>query len=113
MMLGRIGDGTVLYPVSGILGFLLYDETALPGSFTFKRAMDGREITFLMSETEGKCTDLMGAVDGILFLPETEDLYLWDGELYASRIFLNQLGLLVSEREIPVITELAKDDGAE
>lgn len=106
LMLGKDESGTLLYPISGVLGFMLYDAAVIPGSYTFTRALDRHEITLMTEVTSGLCNDLMGAIDGYLFLPGDAAVYAWDGELYASRDFWNQLGCLVTEGDVPSVDEV-------
>ena len=109
LVLGRDETGTVLYPVSGVLGYMLFNEVVMSGSYQYYNALDGREITIITTATNGRCEDLMGAIDGYLFLPEDAVVYAWDGELYASKGLWNQLGCLVTEGDVPTIDETVQN----
>ena len=106
LYLGR-QDNTVLYPLIGVLMQLGYTGAGDYGALTMERSWDGQEIALMGELRDGAVTGLMGAVNGILFLQEAEDTAIaWDGELYVCASFLRKLGMLVTEEEVPVISQI-------
>ena len=96
LLRGGEEDGTMLYPLCGVLERLGYEYAHDGGSWQLTRAEDGSEIAIMTAGADGLCDGAMGSVDGVIFLTGGESrVWAYGGELYATQAALETLGVSV------------------
>ena len=96
LLLGCEEDGTLLYPLCGVLERLGYEYAHDGGSWQLTRAEDGSEIAIMTAGADGLCDGAMGSVDGVIFLTGGESrVWAYGGELYATQAALETFGVSV------------------
>lgn len=102
---GKAEDGTLLYPLCGVMARFGYECIYSAGSWQLFSPETGEEIALMTDGRDGLCAGAMGSVQGMIFLTDDQSrVYVYGEEAYVTAPLLQQLGiscLLVGE--VPVI----------
>jgi len=98
MTLGQDDEGSLLYPLCGVMGWLDYAHTYAAGSWELVRAQDGAQIALMTDGQDGLCAGAMGAYNGVIFLADDVNrVYVYGEEAYLTAGALGLFGVGVLE----------------
>ena len=93
---GRDGQGELLYPLCGVMGWLDYDSSYAAGSWQLVQRETGAEIALMTDGQDGLCEGAMGSAGGVIFLADDAcRVYVYGEEAYLTAAALRRMGLSV------------------
>ena len=105
LFVGRTPEGSLLYPLCGVMGHMGYECAYAAGSWQLMPIAQGEEIALMTDGQAGLCAGAMGSVGGVIFLAdEAARVYVYGEEAYVTAELLEKLTvncLLVGD--VPVI----------
>ena len=105
LFVGRTSEGSLLYPLCGVMGHMGYECAYAAGSWQLMPIAQGEEIALMTDGQAGLCAGAMGSVGGVIFLAdEAARVYVYGEEAYVTAELLEKLTvncLLVGD--VPVI----------